>query len=347
MKIILLLLFMSTLCHANKAEFSILQFNIWNEAHRVKDGIDHIATAIIESDADIIAFSEVRNKKGDWHEKIIQKLAESGKTYHGKFGGGDVGLISRFPIIKTEVVFDKTKIDRGSIIAYHLELTNKQELVVCSAHLDWKYYGLNLVRGYNGGTPKFKLIDKDKDGVPDYELDVDKIISYNQSSYKGPAIKAFCDYAKSPQLKGKSIILAGDFNDGSHLDWIESTKDLYGHGGLVIPWKNSQKLKSNGFIDAYRELYPDPVTHPGITWPSPAYEQKPTTWTPLSDERDRIDYIYYRKLNLQAKDAFIVGPQESYQFNKLIKNTGQDQFICDEIHWPSDHKGVLVKFSFQ
>ena len=36
------------------------------------------------------------------------------------------------------------------------------------------------------------------------------------------------------------VIVAGDFNECSHLDWTEATKDLCGHNGVVMPWKNSQ-----------------------------------------------------------------------------------------------------------
>jgi endonuclease/exonuclease/phosphatase family metal-dependent hydrolase len=326
-------------------EFSVLQFNIWNEANQFKDGLERITEVILESDADLVAFSEVRNKRGDWHEKIVAELKESGQTYHGVFGGGGVGLISRYPILKTKALFDRTKQDQGSLIAFHLQLPGGGILIVCSAHLDYRHYAVNLVRGYHGGTPDFKIIDADQDGQPDPEKNVTKVMEYNQNSFKDEALRAFTAYAAQPAFANVPIILAGDFNDGSHLDWTDATKNLLGHNGLSIPWKNSIDLYDAGFVDAYRELYPDPVTHPCITWPSPASgRKKSTSWTPKSDERDRLDYIYYRSSTLKPIAAYVVGPRQSYRFNELSHDPGEDAFLCESANWPSDHKGVLVRF---
>jgi endonuclease/exonuclease/phosphatase family metal-dependent hydrolase len=326
-------------------EFSVLQFNIWNEANQFKDGLERISEVILESDADIVAFSEVRNKRGDWHEKIVAELKESERDYYGVFGGGDVGLISRYPILKTEALFDRTKQDQGSLIAYHLQLPGGGLLIVCSAHLDYRHYAVNLVRGYNGGTPGFKMLDADQDDQPDPETNVKKVMAYNQKSFKDEAVRAFITYAAQPEFINVPIILAGDFNDGSHLDWTDSMKNLLGHNGLSISWKNSRDLYAAGFVDAYRELYPDPVTHPCITWPSPATgRKKSTSWAPKSDERDRVDYIYTRSSSIEPIAAYVVGPRQSYRFNELSDDPGEDVFLCDSANWPSDHKGVLIQF---
>ncbi|NQZ60320.1 MAG: endonuclease/exonuclease/phosphatase family protein, partial [Lentisphaeraceae bacterium] len=100
----LLLIFSTNHLAAQTNKIRIFQFNIWNEANKIKNGTNKIADVIAKSDADIITFSEVRNKKGDWHQKIIQKLKDRGKTYFGEYGGGDVGLISRYPVTKTESI---------------------------------------------------------------------------------------------------------------------------------------------------------------------------------------------------------------------------------------------------
>ena len=56
-------------------------------------------------------------------------------------------------------------------------------------------------------------------------------------------------------------------NEPSHLDWKENTKNLWDHNGTVVRWDCSVLLENAGFKDAYRTKYPNPVTHPGFTFP--------------------------------------------------------------------------------
>ena len=62
--------------------------------------------------------------------------------------------------------------------------------------------------------------------------------------------------------------MGGDFNEPSHLDWLDNTKNLFDHNGAVIHWDCSMMLSQAGFKDAYREKYPDPVLYPGFTFPA-------------------------------------------------------------------------------
>ena len=36
--------------------------------------------------------------------------------------------------------------------------------------------------------------------------------------------------------------MAGDLNEPSHLDWVESTKDMFEHNGCIVPWQTSLLL---------------------------------------------------------------------------------------------------------
>ena len=91
------------------------------------------------------------------------------------------------------------------------------------------------------------------------------------------------------------IIIGGDFNVHSHLYWQENTKNLWKHQETVVRWDCSVLLSEAGFIDSFREKYPNPVTHPGFTYPAnnPDVTLKDLDWTPEVDGRDRIDFIYY------------------------------------------------------
>ena len=57
--------------------------------------------------------------------------------------------------------------------------------------------------------------------------------------------------------QGRPIIMGGDFNEPSHLDWQADTKDLWDHNGAIIHWDCSMMLSKAGFKDAYREKFPN------------------------------------------------------------------------------------------
>ena len=90
------------------------------------------------------------------------------------------------------------------------------------------------------------------------------------------------------------IIIGGDFNSGSHLDWVESTKKW--HYNKIVEWPVSKKMEGTGFIDSFRETNPDlSSTMDG-------------TWGYLNDNiiSDRIDFIYYKGKKIKASRSIIV-----------------------------------------
>lgn len=322
----------------------VMQFNIWQEGTSVAGGFGKIVDVIVASQADVIALSEVRNYKDkDLHERLLAALEAKGETFYGRYGGGDVGVISRYPVDKTELVVDGTQIARGSIVAFHLRVHGKP-LVICSAHLDYKNYATYLPRGYDGNS--FKMIDADADGEPDPVTDVEELHRMDKASARDEALRAFLQYVKKNGLTRRAVVLAGDFNECSHLDWTKAVRDHYGHNGVAIKWQNSVLLHNAGFRDCWRELYPDPLTHPGATWPSVAFGKKTTTWTPKADERDRIDFIYHNGRGLQAKAAWVVGSAEYHCRDAVVAMKPRERFALTRLPWPSDHKGVMVDFVF-
>lgn len=321
-------------------KLTLMTFNIWQEGTSVENGLDKIRNVLIETNPDIVSFTEVRNYNNeDWTAKILQKLKDKGFDYFGKYIGGDVSLISKYPITASKVIYD----GEGSIVKFNIKLQSKT-IVVAAAHLDYTQYACYLPRGYYGGSPNWNVI-KDKKGNKSPVTNVDKIMAYNLKSTRDEQIKAFLSSVKN---EINPVIIMGDFNEPSHLDWTEKTANRFDHNGVVINWPTTYKLFKEGFIDAYRNYFPDELTHPGITWPSKAHGKNSTSWTPLSDERDRIDFIFYKGIGVKTTFATLVGPKESYAFNKLVTNyTSKDNFIANTLEWPSDHKAVMVTLEFE
>ena len=330
------------------ATLRVMQLNIWQEGTSVPGGVDMIAEVILQAHADVVALSEVRNYHGeDWHAKILAALKTKAPeiVFHGQFVAGDVGLLSRVPIASVAPVFNETKADSGSIMAWRLTCPGQREVTVCSAHLDYKHYALNWVRGYHGGEPDWKIADENQDGEPDRRNDAGAVLTYNRESRRGAAIEAFIAFAQAERQAGRAVILAGDFNEGSHLDWTENAKNFAGHYGAVLPWDNSLALIKAGFRDAWRTIYPDEIAHPGFSWPATAFEKKTTSWAPLSDERDRIDFIYCSD-GLHPARAWMVGPRTCFIGERKVDDPGEDPFLCADLPWPSDHKGILVELAY-
>jgi endonuclease/exonuclease/phosphatase family metal-dependent hydrolase len=325
------------LCFNTQSQETVdfMSFNIWQEGTSVSNGLEKIRDVIIETEADIICFSEVRNYNNqDWTSEIVDELSALGHIYQGNYIGGDVSIISKFPISNASLV--------GSIGLYNVQLTTQTISVAC-AHLDYTYYACYLPRGYNGGSPNWDMID-DGTGNPDPILDINQILSYNLLSTRDEHI---ADLLNSVNNNSNPIIFMGDFNEPSHLDWTNNTSQLFDHNGLTIPWQNTLNLEVNGFVDAYREYFPNPATHPGITWPSFANGIGSTSWTPLADERERIDYIFHKGDEINTTYAALVGPKESYAYNQITtSHTSNENFIAYDLSWPSDHKALLTTLEF-
>ena len=322
----------------------VLAFNLWHEGTAVEGGFDKIVDVIAASDADVIALSEVRNYDGeDLHGRLKHALLAKGEPYHGFYVGGDVGLLSRWPILRAAPIFDDPDRARGALMAYWLESPWGDEVLVAPVHLDYTNYAIYGPRGYDGN--EFEIIDPDGDGEPNPITNLDVLHAMDAASGRDDILRAFVAYAEANQARGRSMILAGDFNESSHLDWTEATRDLYSHNGVVIQWKNSLMLHAAGFRDAWRELFPNPVTHPGATWPSEAWRTDSTSWAPKADERDRVDMIYFTG-NIEPREAWIVGSPSYYVYDQLAAPETQVPFALTDLPWPSDHKAVMVDFEF-
>ncbi len=332
-KTVLFVMFLTS-C-TNEKTIKVLQFNIWQEGTVIEGGFDAIADEIASSDADFVLLSEVRNyNKTRFCDRITKALAERGKTYYS-FYSDDTGLLSRYPLTDSATVFPLND-DRGSIYKGVAKIGNR-EFAFYTAHLDYRNCAYYDVRGYNGSTW----------AAQEPVTDVDSVLYLNRLSMRDDAIRMFIAEAKKDIEKGRIIFLGGDMNEPSHLDWTEATKNLYDHKGLIVPWDVSVELAKAGFKDAYREVYPNPVTHPGFTFPShnDAVPISKLTWAPDADERERIDFVYfYPDKDLKVVDAAIVGYSKSIAYSESIKDEGADKFIAPLAVWPTDHKAVLVEF---
>lgn len=338
--LLILLPLLATSCHfKNVKELKVLQFNIWQEGTVVPDGYQAILDEVIRLDADLIALSEVRNYNDQsLAKRLVTDLKERGHIYYSETSY-DSGILSRHPIISQEMLFPAID-DRGSVTKAIISIEDT-EVAFYSAHLDYRNCSLYLPRGYDGST--WARLDT-------IITDINMIAADNLQSQRDEAIRAIITDAQTERKNGRLTFIGGDFNEPSHLDWIEATKKLYDHNGVVMEWHNTKSLEQAGFIDTYRQIFPNPVTHPGFTFPAdnPLVDITKLAWSPTADDRDRIDFIFYQPHpDLELIDAVIVGPKGSVVRNERVEEQSDDPFVLPNTIWPTDHKAILATFKLK
>lgn len=321
----------------------VFQVNLWHEGTKVPDGYQAILNVIDEVDADVVFLCEIRNRDDATGliPRLKNDLAKRGKDYYGGTLGLSVAIISKF---KPESM-EKCAVvpgDEGRAMLRALVNIDGQPISLYACHLDYTHYECYMPRGYSGTSWK-------KISAP--ITDEQEVLAANRLSYRDESIAVFVETAQKDIAAGIPVIMGGDFNEPSHLDWQKNTKDLFDHNGAVINWDCSVMLHDAGFIDAYRQMYPNAAKYPGFTFPAgnrvaEKAKLEKLAWAPEADERDRIDFIYYHpaaKL-IRLQDCILVGPTETVLRGKISDPDSHDKFFTPAGTWPTDHKGNLAVF---
>lgn len=318
-------------------QLKVLQLNLWYQGGIVPDGISGIIDIIDQTNPDIVFLCEIREEENNpFINDLRDELKKRNKEYNGRYMDQTMGILSKYQLKNVGSPFT---LENGSrpVCKATLEI-GKKNLTVYSVHWDYTHYECYMPRGYSGTS--WKKLDAPADNA-------DSVLIANRLSYRDEGVATLLKDAKQETELGNIVILGGDFNEPSHLDWQTDTKNLRNHNGLVINWDCSIMLYEAGYRDVYRELYPNTVTHPGFSWPAgnKAAPMEKLMWVPDADDRDRIDFIYYYPdKSLTLKDAVLVGPTEDLYLGEIVDCKTQDHFIEPQGIWPSDHKGTLATF---
>uniref|UniRef100_A0A914QA86 Endonuclease/exonuclease/phosphatase domain-containing protein n=1 Tax=Panagrolaimus davidi TaxID=227884 RepID=A0A914QA86_9BILA len=207
----------------------------------------------------------------------------------------------------------------------NIKLKDTDEIIsFWSLHLDWQSYGPYAAN--NKQVTKMEQIMKGeysprKDGRGDDILELLEVPAFQE------AIK---NSDKIP------LIACGDFNTPSHLDWIEGNKDI--HGGWVVQWPATYLLETKaGLIDSFRQIHPNPIKTPGITW-STVHQASGYEWDySIPEPLDRIDFVMYKSAKLKPFNSFTYSGSEPLT---QVPNTQNNDY-------PSDHFAVVTDFMFK
>lgn len=267
--------------HAEQLSFRVMS---WNILHGGRDdgeklGPQRVVDVIRDSQADIVAMQETYGSG----EMIAKKLEFS---FHPR--GTNVSIHSRFPVLEDLSVFEEFKCV-GALIA----LPSKQRIA---------FYSIWLPYGEDIWLPEIRQRSSDAQMLAACQPsanDLQKMFTAIQKRMK------------DEKYQDVPLIIAGDFNSMSHLDYTQKAKNQYLR---VIDWKTSHVLIDAGLKDSYR------VVHPQIS------RQNDSTWSPRypEQEQERIDFIYYQGRGIEAKQS------------KIIRVHAEK--------FPSDHAAVLTTF---
>jgi PKD repeat protein len=268
----------------------VLQTNIWHGGvHVGLDGIARIKDMIMATNADVITMQEGYGAQ----QRIATELGYNLQTENS---GDNLALFSRFPM--TKITSAKTF---NSNLA-KITMPNGRKVLIN----DWWLRYASEENDYTDYYPNTGM-------TPNKWVSADNTLSKadataNITNDVTPALAA------DPTL---AVIIGGDFNSGSHLDWTAAAASLHYGYSAALP-TSQYMITTLGYKDSFRELYPNEVTYPQGTW-APIYGHLQTC---------RIDYIYYKGANIQATST------------KIVRTPAEIDFV-----WASDHASVLTTFN--
>jgi endonuclease/exonuclease/phosphatase family metal-dependent hydrolase len=269
-------------------ELRVMTFNIWYGGEQVSFG--QVVEAIRLAHPDLIGVQEP-----DGNLKTLANAV--GLSYVDE----KRNIISRYPLfdpdtgcnLKTPVPYTRVLVAPGRMVAF------------ANVHLTSSPSGPDLVR--DGGTPEEVLALERRVRAPELQ----------------PYIQVLSDRV----AKGVPVFFAGDFNSPSHQDWIPETTGRRLHLRYPLEWPVTKALAEAGLRDSFREIYPDPVAKPGLTW-TPGH---PHPWVKSNEPMERIDMIW-------------TGGKTSTLESKIIGESGNPSVDIAVSPYPSDHRAVVSTF---
>ncbi|WP_055492907.1 HAD-IA family hydrolase [Streptomyces sp. TP-A0356] len=266
-------------------ELRVMSWNLWLGGTRVDDHRAKQLKAVLESGADVVGLQETGGT-------AAQELAEALGWYHHR-AGENLGVISRYPITAR---FGDPAVGFYGAAGVRIRMDRGREVDVWTAHLHYTPYG-----------PYESVFD----GLPPAELIAHEEVRLAQ-------MRDTLRRIGESSADGVPIVLVGDFNCPSHLDWPE------------VEWPVTKAAEEAGLRDSYREAHPDPLADPGPTWSPihPVHEDG----SGRPEPQDRIDYVLHRGLTVLDSRTYVVGTPRPWP-----EVAGND--------WPSDHAAVLTTFA--
>ena len=292
----------------------VLVWNVLRGGNNVEQGPEKALAVIRAANPDIVLLQESYDIKGD-RPRLGEWLA--GQLQWNQHQAQSTHLCVLTPLTLEATFFHHEWHGVGA----RLRDEGGRELLAWSIWIDYRsFVGYQL---------------RDNPNMSDEELLEAETVRSNRFK-QATAILAHLE--ESGQLQADvPLLVGGDWNCPSHLDWTEDTARVYKHR-RPLPLPVSQSMHDAGFTDAYRMLHPNPVQHPGITW-SPMYRgprSDQEEGTPQSFER--IDRLYLKN-PADAAQRWTLRPVKA----EVLPLVWEDDSIpANKRSFPSDHGALVI-----
>lgn len=281
---------------------------------------DDIANVIRECDADIVGVQE--------GGAVGPLLKELGPDWHGLATGNSKftsAVVSKFPLEALTV--------SDFLLVARVKVPGAQPVVLVNTHWSPRT---------GGGVGAIQQRLRAGDVPTDLGKFESEILALSDAGDGPRGYRLTLDTLRPHLRAGENVILTGDFNESSHLDWTARAaatgQDRWVKNPTGRPlrfkmeWQGSKLLADAGLHDAYRTVFPDEVAKPGITWTPPYPNGTPGRRPPGDQVLERIDMIYFSGPDLKVTSAGVVGETKE---------------TCEFVHpgpWPSDHRAIKATF---
>lgn len=303
-------------------KLKVMTWNIWGRLNQEsvytingKTARNRMIEIIQESDADIITMTEAYGSAAD----IAKALNYS---HYTPSPDANLAIFSRYPLQDFGEINDLSPF---SFIVATAQLPNGEQIRV---------YNIWLT---SGGRHIVEIKNKDLSDE-DFTLgDQNRYDHIQQLLQHADFQKDVANWHNVP------VIVAGDFNCVSHLDYTKETQSKGLNYSRVLPIQTSLAMENAGFVDSYRFVHPYITEEKlGYTWTTVGqgfiYESGkgfvPVEKNPSPEYRDpyaRIDYIYSAGKNIKASGS-----------RTIVHHMSNNNRSFPE--FPSDHGAVLTTF---
>lgn len=278
-----------------------MTFNMWVGGESGGQPLSQTAQVIRAAKADIVGLQETHGeKKNGVQPNNGKKLAELlGWNYFDQ--GERTAIITRFTIITN------TPAKWGVSI----KVPNAGEVWMFNAHLMHAPY------------QPYQLLNIPYANAPFIRTAEEAVAEARKA--RGAQVERLISDLKPALATGRPVFLTGDFNEPSHLDWTDRAAKA-AKVPIAVEYPATKAIVSAGMSDAFRSVFPNEVTHPGMTWTPITSPDDP------KDRHDRIDMIFFSGNSVTAQKCEVVG--EKADVADIVVNP-----------YPSDHRGVVAAIS--
>jgi exodeoxyribonuclease III len=276
----------------------VMTFNLWHGGDAGKQPLEQSARVIEAARADIVGLQETHGLERDGVRPDHGARLAAMLGWHYQDQGSRVGILSRWPIVG----------ELGGAAGVVVRLPSGRTVHVYNVHLAHAPY------------QPYQLLRIPYEKAPFLETAAEAVAAARAA--RGAQVEATLDDIRTSLAGGEVVILTGDFNEPSHMDWTPRAASA-GIVPIAVPYPATRAIEEAGLRDAFRTMSPDEVMHPGWTWTPTTRPDDP------KDRHDRIDMVFVGGARAAVEGCEIVG-----------ERADTADIVVDP--WPSDHRAVVA-----